>query len=90
MSENGTPVRYGLANDSKQLNTVCKSSDLIGITPITCGCNVTWGVFTSYECKRPNWKFSQNDQRAVAQLAWLKLVISMGGIGKFITSVDQL
>ena len=30
----GVPVRYGLANDSKQLNEVMKSADLIGWRPL--------------------------------------------------------
>jgi hypothetical protein len=32
--ERGVPVRYGLANDSKQLNTAIKSGDLIGWRPL--------------------------------------------------------
>jgi len=34
MDENGNFIRYGLCNDSKQMNTVIKSSDLIGIRPV--------------------------------------------------------
>jgi hypothetical protein len=82
--ERGNYLRYGLANDSPQVNKVCKSSDLIGITPVLCPCGHKYGVFTALECKAADWKFRQSDQRAVAQLAFLKLVISLGGIGKFI------
>src|SRR5688500_7343546 len=32
-NENGRPVRYGLCNDSPQLNKMLKSADLIGIAP---------------------------------------------------------
>lgn len=87
---NGQPVRYGLCNDSTKLNAVCKSSDLIGITPITCQCGQRYGLFTALECKRPGWKFRLTDERAVAQAAFIKLVVSLGGIGRFITSVEEL
>lgn len=33
-TENGRPIRYGLANDSAQLNKRLKSADLIGILPV--------------------------------------------------------
>lgn len=81
-AENGTPIRYGLCNDSKQLNAVCKSSDLIGIGP--------GGQFWALECKAPGWKFSQSDKRAVAQLAFIKLVLSRGGMAKFVQSESDL
>lgn len=80
--ETGRPVRYGLANDSKQANAVCKSSDLIGIGP--------GGLFTALECKAPGWVFRESDHRAVAQLAYIKLVLSRGGIAKFVTGVEDL
>jgi hypothetical protein len=88
--ERGNYIRYGLANDSPQVNKICKSSDLIGITPVTCQCGQRWGVFTALECKAANWKFRQSDERAVAQLAFLKLVVSLGGIGKFIQRVEDI
>jgi len=89
-AENGTPIRYGLCNDSKQLNAACKSSDLIGITPVRCSCGVTHGLFTAYECKSPGWKFRPSDSRAVAQLAFGKLVLSLGGLFKFVTSKEDI
>jgi len=87
VDDRGVPVRFGLANDSKAMNSSLKSSDLIGITPRL----VTYqdvgrhlGVFTSIEMKRPGWKYTGKG-REVAQRAWLDLVVSMGGIGKFST-----
>ena len=34
-TEDGSFVRYGLANDSQQMNKKIKSSDLIGLRPVT-------------------------------------------------------
>ena len=90
--ENGRHIRYGLANDSKQLNDVIKSSDLIGITPrmITLAdVGTTLGQFASYEVKRPGWKYT-GTERERCQLAWLALIIQLGGIGKFITDAEDL
>jgi len=77
-------VRYGLGNDSAQVNAKLKSSDLIGITPVG-----GVGVFTSYEIKKPGWRYA-GTPREVAQLRWLELVVSLGGIGKFISDVGDL
>lgn len=87
--EEGRVVRYGLCNESVAVNRVCKSSDLIGITPRPCDCGRVFGVFTAVECKAPGWKFRESDQRAVAQRNFLNLVVSLGGIGKFISSAQE-
>ena len=79
-------LRYGLANDSKQLNQKLKSSDLIGITPIRITPNLvghTVGVFTSIEVKAYGWRYSYTDKRAEAQLRWLQLIYGLGGIAGF-------
>jgi hypothetical protein len=83
----GIPVRFGLGNDSSQLNKVLKSSDLIGWTPMIItqdmiGCKVA--IFTSIEMKEEGWKFT-GDDREVAQKRWLDLVKSDGGIAYFST-----
>ena len=54
----GRPVRYGLANDSEQLNRRLKSADLVGwhktlITMEMVGRNVA--IFTTFECKPSDW-----------------------------------
>ena len=82
---NGQPVRYGLANESTKINRVLKSSDLIGITPVTVTpehIGQTHGLFTAIEVKKQNWKFSGTD-REIAQLRFILLVKSLGGIGEF-------
>ena len=74
--ENGSHVRWGLANDSPAMNRAIKSSDLIGIKP--------GGQFVCREMKRPGWKYTGTD-REVAQLAFITLVNAMGGDAAFST-----
>lgn len=92
MNAKGQMIRYGLANDSKKMNEHIKSSDLIGITPyliIPEDAGRIIGIFTSYETKKENWKYS-NTPREQAQLRWGELVISKGGIFKFVTCVEDI
>ena len=91
MDETGRLIRYGLGNDSKKLNEVWKSSDLIGITPVKiCQQHVghTLGVFTACEVKDPNWSGVRND-REVAQAAFHTTVTQKGGIAFFATSLGD-
>lgn len=76
--ENGSHVRWGLANDSPAMNRAIKSSDLIGIKP--------GGQFVCREMKRPGWKYTGTD-REVAQLAFITLVNGMGGDAAFSTGL---
>jgi hypothetical protein len=92
-NEQGTPVRYGLANDSPALNKRLKSSDLIGwrrlpITQAMVGYAVA--QFVSIECKREGWKPGAHDAREAAQGAWLALVAADGGLAKFVTGPADL
>lgn len=85
LDETGRMIRFGLGNDSPKINRVLKSSDLIGITPVTVTphmVNSVVGVFTSIEVKASGWKYRGTD-REKAQLAWLNLVLSLGGRAKF-------
>ena len=88
MDRGGRLVRYGLANDSERINKVLKSSDLIGITPVTWQ-GRKFGLFTAIECKRPGWRGPEND-RDRAQAAFLTLVTSLGGVARFATSEADL
>lgn len=89
--EKQRPVRYGLANESPQMNKKIKSSDLIliiprRITPDMVG--LTIGQFGSVEAKNKKWQF-KNDEHESAQAAWLTLVKSLGGFARFSTgSID--
>lgn len=89
-ADTGRMIRYGLGNDSKKVNAIIKSSDLIGITPITCPCGRKYGVFTAYEVKAPGWSLRQSDKRAQAQLNFIKLVASLGGYARFATSPEDV
>lgn len=85
--ETGRMIRYGLGNDSKKINDVWKSSDLIGITPLTVRpehMGRTLGIFTAVEVKRPDWQRPEND-RDRAQMAFLTTVFQHGGIATFAT-----
>lgn len=86
------PVRYGLANDSVQLNKQIKSSDLIlaiprRISPEDVGRTIA--QFGSIECKRPGWKYTGKQQEP-AQAAWLSLINQIGGFAAFSTGDIEL
>jgi hypothetical protein len=90
--DDGTPVRFGLGNDSVKTHDHLRSSDLIGITPCLIEprhVGATFGLFTSWEIKKPGWVFSVNDKHSVCQNNWNNLIISLGGDARFITSEEQ-
>jgi len=85
-------LRYGLANDSKQMNKLIKSSDLIGLKPVLitqAHVGHIVGQFVAREVKEAGWQFS-NDEREQAQLNFLELVISLGGDAQFADRVGTL
>lgn len=88
--KSGRWVRYGLGNDSKRVNELVKSSDLIGIT---CGAWWGWpavvGLFTAVESKRPGWRYTGTD-RERAQLAFINYVRRRGGVACFATSWEDV
>jgi len=85
-------IRYGLANDSKKINSVFKSSDLIGITSVLVEPHHVgrhFGVFTAAEVKKSGWKLLPSDETGQAQQNFLMTVRAMGGIGCFAPSKDD-
>jgi hypothetical protein len=57
----GRMIRYGLGNDSAQINRRLKSADLIGVLPHYSYpgrvAEQSIGRFLAVECKREGWKF---------------------------------
>lgn len=91
----GRLIRYGLGNDSAQVNAKIKSSDLIGITPVTAFLAsaqawVTLGVFTALEIKGSNWIQKPGDERAEAQAKFHSIVREVGGFAGFVTDPSDI
>jgi len=85
-------VRYGLANESKQMNDYIKSSDLIGIKKVTITQDMvgkTIGQFMCREIKNSSWKY-KGTIRELAQKRWIDLVNSYGGDAKFVNEVGSI
>lgn len=81
-TDTGSFIRFGLANDSKHVNEVVKSGDLIGIRKIAI---MPWhvgsviGQFVSRECKR-----SKGGRTEAAQVRWALLINANGGDAKIV------
>lgn len=89
----GVPVRYGLANESKQMNEVIKSSDLVMIRkrlilPQMVGSYI--GQFVTREIKHEGWVFNPRDKHELAQQTWNNLINSYGGDAQFATGPGTL
>jgi len=92
MDENGNFIRYGLANDSKKMNDLIKSSDLIGLRPLLIQQDHVGriiGQFVAREVKAANWSYS-GTAREEAQLRFLELVTSLGGDAAFTNQEGSL
>lgn len=89
---NGRVIRYGILNDSKQVNQRFKSSDLVGIRPILVTADMVGqvvGVFAAIECKASNWTYRPNDEHTQAQQRFIDLVRAAGGFAGFARSVEE-
>lgn len=91
-NEAGTPVRFGLANDSPALNDKLKSSDLMGWRLVSIKAHHVGTVIAQVvarECKPQSWKFTGTD-RELAQEAWINLISGDGGDAAFTTGPGSL
>lgn len=91
---NGAWVRYGLANDSKQMNQHTKSSDRIGWTPVVITEEMvgkTVAVFTAIEMKEEGYKPSSKKQHdhIAAQQRFCDTVTRAGGIAGIVDSAEK-
>lgn len=87
--DDGSFLRFGLANDSPAMNKQFKSSDLIGIRPVLIQpehVGIVFGQFTAREVKRAGWKYS-GTPREVAQRRFIEFIQARGGDASFTSSV---
>lgn len=96
MNPNGVPVRFGLGNESKKINKVLKSPDLVGvyeleITPEMVGKKVA--VFSGIEVKKKGFKEKENyneNSREFGQNNFIKLIKKFGGLAGFASCKEDV
>ena len=91
-TQDGRFIRFGLANDSKRINAVLKSGDLLGFTPVTITQEMVGkkvAIFTSVEIKKYKRELRANTPRAKAQRAWHDLVKNNGGMAIITYTLDS-
>ena len=90
--EDGSFIRWGLVNDSQQMNKKIKSSDLVGLKPVMIQphhVGTILGGFVAREVKEGGWVYTATD-REVGQLKFLELVASLGGDAAFCNGEGSL
>lgn len=91
--DTGRLIRYGLGNDSAQVNAVIKSSDLIGIVPVQIQPHMVGyhlGVFTALEVKKPGWHLTPGDKRGQAQARFHQIVRDACGFAGFVSDPSDV
>lgn len=85
LDSRGVPVRYGLFNDTKKMNELNKSPDLIGIFPRLIrqeDVGTVIGQFWGEEIKESGWVYSGTPHE-IAQLNGLNLIRRFHGLANF-------
>lgn len=90
--KSGRLVRFGLGNDSPQVNKILKSPDLVGWRAVkiaTHHVGMVFGQTVLREMKEPGWQYT-GDEHEKAQLAFINLGLSCGCDAAFATGVGTL
>lgn len=87
------PIRWGLANDSTNLNDELKSSDLVGwrsrlITSEMVGTKMAQPVLR--ECKEVGWALSPDDPHEQAQMRWHLMALADGCDSAIVSGTGSL
>jgi hypothetical protein len=92
-TNDGRFVRFGLMNTSKQENERFKSSDIICPVPIVIRpehVGRTIAVFGAFETKQSGWHLTPGDKRGQAQLKFIELIRSVGGVAGFVSDPSHV
>ena len=92
IDKTGRLVRFGLGNESKKVNDYFKCPDLVGIKTITITQEMIGkkiGIFYAKECKKPGWKYKDNDHEK-AQKRFIDEINSRGGDASFACDIDEM
>ena len=92
VDDTGRHIRYGLMNESAQQNKQFKSSDIVCPVPVMIQphhVGQVMALFGVFETKRPGWHLTPGDERGQAQLRFINLVCSVGGVGGFVTDPER-
>lgn len=93
MDDTGRLIRYGLGNESPELNRRYKSADWIGINPIFITPDMVGrliGQFMGIETKHEGWHLTPGDERGQAQARWAAVVRQYGGTAGFASSAADV